>query len=170
MILHARPGSFGSPAEDDIDGVLTMFGEVFEALDGLEAEAAQQGQGGIAQGGEHLRGVSGMGARLVLPVGDIAHVVQAVFDAPMATRESQQTRGVVSVGAEAGDGIDGFRAGLAAHDALARQAADLGDAAPGWGQMLGKAGGDLEAAGLDPAVAFLDGLGPAEVRRRRPFR
>jgi hypothetical protein len=39
--LRSGPGSFGSPTIDSLDGILAVFGEVFEALDRLEAEPAQ---------------------------------------------------------------------------------------------------------------------------------
>src|SRR5271165_4356831 len=86
---HARfnsvqqPGSFGSLAADGIDGCLTVFSEVFEAFDRLEAEAAKERQGGVAQGSEHLRGMADVGSPLILAAGDITDVMQLVLDAPM---------------------------------------------------------------------------------------
>jgi len=146
--------------------VLAVFGEVFDAFDGLEAEAANDGKGCVAQCGERLWRVTGVGTRLILPPGNIAHVVQTVLDTPMLARQVQQTCGVGLVGAQAGDGIDRLVGCLAANDALAGQAAHLGEAAPGRRQVCGDAGGDLQAAGLDPAMAFLDCLGLCQVRRR----
>jgi hypothetical protein len=37
-------GSFGSPSRHAIDGLLAMFGEVFEAFDGLEPEVPEHGE------------------------------------------------------------------------------------------------------------------------------
>jgi len=76
-------GSFGSPAENGVDCGLTAFGEVFEAFDRLETEAAKQRQRGVANRGEHLRGMAGVGSRLIFTATDIANVVQLVLDAPM---------------------------------------------------------------------------------------
>jgi hypothetical protein len=39
-----------------------VFGEVFEAFDRPKAEAPEQRQHCVAQGGEHLWGISGVGA------------------------------------------------------------------------------------------------------------
>jgi hypothetical protein len=165
-----RAGSFGSPAEDGVDGFLAVFGEVFDALDRLEAEPAQHCQCRVAQCGERLGRMTGVGAPLVFPVGNISDVVQAVLDAPVFTRQGEQGCGIGFISGQAGDGVDGFRGFFVTHDALARQAADLGQTTPGRCQVLGDAGGGLQATGLDPAVAFLDRLGLCEVRRRRPFR
>ena len=77
-------GSFGSPGGNGVDSGLAVLGEVFEAFGWLEAETAQQRQRCVAQGGEDLRGLAGVGSRLALAAGDIADVVQAVLDAPNA--------------------------------------------------------------------------------------
>src|SRR5271157_483802 len=82
-MLTAPAGSFGSLAADGIDGCLTVFSEVFEAFDRLEAEAAKERQGGVAQGSEHLRGMADVGSPLILAAGDITDVMQLVLDAPM---------------------------------------------------------------------------------------
>lgn len=164
------PGSFGSPTKDGVDGFLAVLSEVFDALDRLEAEPAQHCQCRVAQCGERLGCMTGVGASLVFPIGDIADVVQAVFDAPMFTRQGEQACGVGFICSQTGDGVDGFGGFFVTHDALARQAADLGQTTPGWCQVFGDTGGDLQETGLDPAVAFLDCLGLCEVRRRRPFR
>ena len=56
---------------------------MLEAFDGLEAEAPDDGERGVAQGGEGLRGVFGAGAGVVFAAGDIADPVQSVLDAPV---------------------------------------------------------------------------------------
>jgi len=48
---------------------LAVLGEVFKAFDRFEAETPQERQRRIAQGGEHLRGVASVGARLILAAG-----------------------------------------------------------------------------------------------------
>src|SRR3954447_17819241 len=82
-IKHPGAGSFGSLAADGVDGGLAVLGEVFEPFDRLEAEPPQERQRRIAQGGEHLRGVASVGARLILAAGNIADIMQLVLDAPM---------------------------------------------------------------------------------------
>jgi hypothetical protein len=58
------PGSFGSLAENHVDCGLAIFGEVFESFDRLETEAAKERPRGVANCGEHLRGMAGVGSRL----------------------------------------------------------------------------------------------------------
>jgi len=85
---HQRPGSFGSLTGSGIQRLSSMLGEVFKALDGFSARASDHGQGRISDRGQYLWRGTGTGSALILPAGDVAHVVQAVLDAPMASRES----------------------------------------------------------------------------------
>jgi hypothetical protein len=78
-----RSGSFGSPAEDDIDGLLAVFGEVLNALDRLEPQPPQHCESGVAQGGQRLWGMSGVGTPFIFRVVNIAHVPETVFDIPV---------------------------------------------------------------------------------------
>jgi hypothetical protein len=52
-----------------------MFGEVFEAFDGLEPELPEHGERCIAQGGERLWRIACVRPRLILAAGYVAHVV-----------------------------------------------------------------------------------------------
>ena len=79
-------GSFGSLGENRVDRGLAIFGEVFESFDRLETEAAKERQRGIANCGEHLRGMAGVGSRLIFTATDIANVMQLIFDAPVIAR------------------------------------------------------------------------------------
>src|SRR3954467_392444 len=88
-----RTGSFGSLAADGVDGGLAVLGEVFEAFDRLEAQPPQERQRRISQGGEQLRGVASVGARLILAAGNIADIMQLVLDAPMLARQFEQACG-----------------------------------------------------------------------------
>lgn len=88
-----RPGSFGSPGADKRDGLGSVLGEVFEAFDRPEAEAPDHGEGGVAEGGEHLGGVAGAGAALVLAAGDVPDRVRPVLDAPMSPNPVEQGKG-----------------------------------------------------------------------------
>ena len=79
-------GSFGSLAENRVDCGLAIFGEVFESFDRLETEAAKERQRGVANRGEHLRGMAGASSRLIFTATDIANVMQLIFDAPVIAR------------------------------------------------------------------------------------
>src|SRR3954464_5881791 len=87
-------GSFGSPAYSGVQCVLSVFGEGFEALDGLAAGASDDGEHGVAQRGQNLRRRAGAGAALVLAAGDVANVMQPILDGPVVAREGQQAGGV----------------------------------------------------------------------------
>src|SRR5208282_6084916 len=63
--LGLSPGSFGSLAENRVDCGLAVFGEVFESFDRLETKAAKERQRGVANGRQRLRGVAGVGSRLI---------------------------------------------------------------------------------------------------------
>jgi hypothetical protein len=49
-----------------------MLCEVFESFGGPKAEAAEDGQCGVAHGGEHLRRMTDVGSRLILAARDVA--------------------------------------------------------------------------------------------------
>jgi hypothetical protein len=95
---------------------------------------------------------------------------RSVACTPVFARQCEQALWSGFCSGQAGDGIDRLEVLLAAHDTPAGQAADLGQAGPARRQVLGYAGGGLQPAGLDPAVALIECLGLLEVRRRRPFR
>jgi hypothetical protein len=64
--LHSiGAGSFGSPPPDGLDGCQSVFGEVLEAFDHLEAEPSYEGERGVATSREHLRGMPGVSAGVV---------------------------------------------------------------------------------------------------------
>jgi hypothetical protein len=60
-----------------------VFSEMLLSLDGAEALATMNGEGGVAQRGKRLGRVAGSSATGVLAVGHVAHVMQAVLNAPM---------------------------------------------------------------------------------------
>ena len=147
-----------------------MLGEILETLDHLIAEPADDGQHRVAECGEDLRRMSGMGTGLVIAAGDITYVMKSVLDAPVRARQRKQLRGTGLLRAVTGDRIhclDGF---LATHDPFACDAADLPHPRPVGRQVSAERGSGLDPPGFDPAVDLLDGLGPPEVRRRRPCR
>ena len=145
-----------------------MLGEVLEAFDGTETQASDEREDGIAKGGEGLGCVGRGGAAGVLAAGHVADVMQAVLDTPMVARQLQQASGVGCGTGQAGDGIDGLGALLAADGAAAFEAADLPQSRPG-GEMSVEARRALQAPDLDAAVALVDRLDAVEVRRRRPL-
>src|SRR3954464_2889085 len=94
IFVPVIPGSFGSPAGSGVQCGLAVFGEVFESFDELAAGASDDGEHGVAQGGQNLGRRAGAGAALVLAAGDVANVMQPILDAPVVAREGQQAGGV----------------------------------------------------------------------------
>jgi hypothetical protein len=78
-----QAGSFGSLSPDGLDGCQSVFGEVLDAFDHLEAEPSYECERGVAASCEHLRGMPGVSAGVVFTTGDVANVMKAVLDAPM---------------------------------------------------------------------------------------
>ena len=89
LMLPERKGS----AQNEFKRLPGMGGEMADGggngLAGL-SEHTQQTDDGVAQAGEHLRAMPFSDLAAVLVEGDIAHPVQAVFDAPMVPMEGQQ--------------------------------------------------------------------------------
>src|SRR5207247_10774016 len=70
--------------------------------------------GEIANGGHDLGACATADARAIFIKGDVANVVETVFNTPVFAAGIQQARGVGAYGFEAGDPIDGFRGELVA--------------------------------------------------------
>src|SRR2546425_11709216 len=70
------------------------------------AEAVDQGDREIAEGGHHLWGIARAQAGAVLPKADIAHIMEAILYAPMPTIELQQALWTGLGRREGGDEID----------------------------------------------------------------
>lgn len=119
------------------------------------AKKAQQADAEVAQTGERLGYDAALGAAAVFVIGHVAHVMQAL-DAPMAAVQGEQPFGVCLLGRQARDQMDLFDAGFscAAGKDFALDGGDLSDV--GKGQVVVQGGARPEAAGLDPAVAFID--------------
>jgi hypothetical protein len=154
---------------DRVDGALPVFGEVLEAFGGFEAKAANDGQGCISYGGEHLWSMAGVGSGLILAACDVANVMQPVLDTPVAARQPQKLVRTSLVGGQTCNGVDGFSAFLAANDTLTGNAANLRETGPGWAQERGQRRGCFQPPDLNPAMAFLDRLRASKIRRRRPY-
>ena len=117
----------------------------------------QQANGEIAQTGEGVRGSTVTGATAIFVIGHVAHVMQAILDAPMAAVQGQQLWRVGLRRRQAGDEIDALAAGggVAEGEDFAFQAGDLLDV---WELQIGIEGGaGPDAADFEAAVAFIDG-------------
>ncbi len=71
--------------------------------------AAQDPDGGIAQGGHNLGRMARANLAAIFIEGDVAHPMQAVLDTPMAPPKGGQAGGVGLIRVEAREGIPGFR-------------------------------------------------------------
>ena len=83
------------------------------SLDVGGAEAVDQSDREIAQGGQNLWGVAGAQAGTVFSKADITHIMGSGFDPPMPTIELQQALGTGLGGGEGGDEIHDLGSGFA---------------------------------------------------------
>src|SRR5438270_3904723 len=122
------------------------------------AEAMNEGDGQIAQGGHDLRNRASTQTGAVFPKGNVAHVMQAVLNTPMTTHQVEEASRAGLNLSEVGDKVDrllGGLAGLAQRDA-ARQASHLTHQRPGRSQIVVHATTDLDGAGLDASTMQID--------------
>ena len=116
-----------------------------------------EGNSQIAQRGHDLRGRAGAQARAIFAKGDIAHIMETVLDAPMASRQIKETARTGLNGREVRDEVDYLLGGLAglAHGDRACQASHLTDQRPVGGQIGVHAATDLDRADFGaPAMAI----------------
>ena len=123
---------------------------------------SQQGDGGVAGGGQDLRSGPGADAAGVFAEGHIPHVMHPVFDAPVTAPLGEQSRGRGLGARDAREGILDFHLFLAVAPGAACQTADLRRAGPI--DLALQACGGLQAA-RDSAAVFL-GLRFRNVQRR----
>jgi hypothetical protein len=124
-----------------------------------EAQKARERDGEVAQRGHHGWAVAGADAGVVLGEGDIADIVGAVLDPPLAAVQGEELVRISLCRSQAGDGKDGLLAllaGLQFRD-LALDAADLRDMGEVGVVVEGRAGEQTSV--LQAAVAFIEGLG-----------
>src|SRR5438445_3546138 len=89
---------------DVADGGMRPSGEGAEAGgDGGEAGAAEQGDGEVAAGREGLGSRPRADGGAILVEGDVADVVEAVLDLPVAALEAQEGGGIGTLGRQARD-------------------------------------------------------------------
>lgn len=84
------------------------------------AVQAQGADSQVAQAGHHAGSGAGRGLGFVLVVGDVAHPVQSILDAPVPADVSGQLLGAGLLGVQAGDAVGDLLA-----DSLPTQAADV---------------------------------------------
>src|SRR5438874_13219950 len=91
-----------------------MRGEVASRSSNLRgATAMNEGDGQIAQCGHDLRSRARAQARAIFAKGDIAHIMETVLDAPMASRQIQETARTGLNRREVRDEVDHLLGGLA---------------------------------------------------------
>ena len=89
------------------ESLTRMRGEVASRSSNLRgATAMNEGDGQIAQRGHGLRSRACAQASTIFAKGDIAHIMQAVLDAPMAPRQIEEASRTGLDGGEVGDEVD----------------------------------------------------------------
>jgi hypothetical protein len=144
-----------------IDGVGSIFAEIFARGWDWASEATDHPDGGVAQRGE----LTGAGARAaaVLVHGNVAHMVELVFDSPMVADQFQQPFGASVAGGEARNQINDFKALFAADPARAFEPGDLAKTRPV--EMGDGFRADRDGARLDPAVGLFERSGIGKIGR-----
>ncbi len=169
LVLPEPKGS----AQNEFEGLIGMGCEMADGagngLAGL-SDYTQQADDGVAQTGEHLRAMALADLAAVLIESDIAHPVEAVFDAPMVSIEGQQPVCPGLLWSEVGETEDLLGAYLAGLEPghLPLDAADLADVGKVEVVVERRVGPD--GALLDPAMSLVEGRvlrGKAPPRRRR---
>lgn len=122
--------------------------------DFLVAGVAEESDGGVAEGGEVLRGVALLDLAFILAKGHVANPMQAIFDSPMPSPNVAQLSGVSAWAGCAGNGVLHFLSGFAALLGRAFQPTDLAQAGPI--KILGQSRAGLEMPRDDAAVRFFD--------------
>lgn len=95
--------------------------------------------------------------RAVFVKGNIPHIVEAVFNRPLAAAQTEEAGGVGFLRGQAGEAIDGFRAYFLSDDfgGLALDAEDLGGI--GEGEIIRQFGTGPDVADFQAAVGFIGG-------------
>lgn len=123
----------------------------------MGASHAEQGDGQVSKRSHDLGAISPADAAAVFIIGDIADIMEAVFNGPMASGQAHEAGRSGLLGAEAGNSIDGFGAFFAGDEfgGMALDAKDL--AGIGKGQVSGKFGAGPDVADFQPSMGFIDG-------------
>src|SRR5260370_2013740 len=113
------------------------------------AEAMDQGDRQIAEGGQNLWGEAFAQAGAIFLEADLAHIMGSIFDAPMPTTLVQQAIWTGLGGREDGDKIDHLAGSLARFGHRASELSDLRDKRPRRSQIGMHLGTDLAGAPLE---------------------
>jgi hypothetical protein len=102
------------PEEKQVECFAGMRGEVASRSDDLGRpltvdERDHQG----AESGQNLRSLTSPQSRAILAKGDITHVVQAIFNAPMSTPQLQQSTRTGNLAGQVCDAVDDLLGDLA---------------------------------------------------------
>jgi len=165
-----RSGGRGQGLGEEVDGERTVvIGATAEAREVGDAPMLTGGVQGtqtddeIAQGGQIARGVAGADGGAVLTEGDIAHVMEGVFDAPVSAASALELRAVQALMRAAGEEDFQFLGDAAGFEVVGG-AHDQGRlSGVGESGLFGGEGEGVEGAGFMPAV----GLGEGEVLREK---
>jgi hypothetical protein len=125
--------------------------------DAGETHRTQQSQGQIPRGGQELGSVPAPHAAGVLAQRDVADVMQAVLDPPVAPVELQEAGRVGLLGLEAGDPIGHLDGVLIALPTFARDLVDLPHVLPEGSQIRRQFRGRDHRAPFASAVPLGDG-------------
>lgn len=135
-----------------------MVGELAEGgSDFLDAGESQEAEGGVAEGGEILRGVAGLHLALVLAQGDVANPVEPILDPPVILPAGQQQRRIASGPIDAGNRVLDLDRLLTATGRGPFQAANLREAGPI--EVLGQPRAGFQTPRDEPPVPLLNGAG-----------
>ena len=118
---------------------------------------AEQRDGQVAHRGHDLGASAFTDLRAVFINGDVADPVEAVFNRPVAAAQTEQASRIRSLGREAGNPIDRFRAGFLADEfeGVALEAEDLGPR--GEIEIAGQLGAGPDLADFQPPMRFIGG-------------
>ena len=106
--------------------------------------------------GENEWGLATANLAIILAEGDIAAVVEDVFDMPMLTDEAQDLGWGGSIGMETGEAVDTFATGKATAVNGAFDLKDLGHIGPTGFEVVREGSADTEGAVFKAAVAFIE--------------
>ena len=129
--------------------------------DAIRAGQPQERDHEVTQASHHLRPVAFAHLASVFVQGDVAHVVEAVLDRPVASGERKELLGRGPIGGAAGQAADDLALDLGglAGAAMLADAFDLEDLlAVREGEVVVEVGGGPDAAGLDASMAFVPRL------------
>jgi len=155
---HSKKAIYG----DGLYGGASVFAEDFARLGNGYAGSANECDGEVSERGE--RPCGGAGSASVLVEGDIADIVEAVFDRPVGACEGHEALGSSLSGRQACDEVGDLDTLASADFPSPLKPGNLRQTRPV--EVIDGFAGERDAPGLDPPVALLDRLCLTQVRRR----